>query len=183
VTVAPDPASGIAEDGKWTPAFEGQRRPFGSGPENPGFRHGVKSVVSLSKRGEEIRAEVIEVAPVLSEADGPAVDLLAICIAQVELAALVIGRTRSAQLEALRSGRDLTPEQLHEHSRLAQDARGWINSCSRLLRDLGMTPASRAALGVDLARVDSERQLAALREQGRQIRERLEAEDSAGNGG
>jgi hypothetical protein len=143
------------------------------------LKHGARSVLTLAKRTAEIRERLVDVAPVVADADAAAFDLAALTLAQVEVASLLIQRVRREQLDAVALGEKLTAEDLQAHARLAQDARGWINTSMRLLRELGCSPTSRVAMGADAARIDSELSLAALREQGRLIRERLEAEDSA----
>jgi hypothetical protein len=116
-----------------------------------GRRHGARAILALSSRAEEIREAIEEVAPVVHDSDGAILDLVSMALAQVEVAALVVSKSRGEQLEAVRAGQRLTAEQLQAHMRLSQDARGWTNSAGRLLDALGCTPAARARLGLDLA--------------------------------
>lgn len=110
-------------------------------------KHGCYSKLALSSRAKSLRDEVAELVPVQSEADGPAVDLLAGVLAQVERALLVLA---VQQIEATNAAgvRAAPPAGL---DRLAQDARGWIASATKLLDALGMTPLSRAKLGLSVA--------------------------------
>jgi hypothetical protein len=165
--MTPDPASGVAEDGTWTPAFEGQRPPWQRG-NLAALKHGAKSVLSLSKRADEIREELVDDAPVKDPADGAAFDLCALTLAQAEVAALLVQRVRRDQLDAVALGERLSAEEMQAHARLAQDLRGWINSCGRLLTMLGMTPLSRAQLGLDIARAQESVVMTMQREARRQ---------------
>lgn len=48
--------------------------------------------------------------------------------------------------------------------RLREDMRGWVNAATRLLDALGMTPTSRARLGLDLVRTQESVVVALQRE-------------------
>jgi hypothetical protein len=137
-------------------------------------RHGAKSVLALSSRADEIREAIVHVAPVVDDADGAVLDLVSMTLAQVEVAMLVISKSRGEQLEALRAGERVSAEALVAHGRLAQDARGWVNSASRLLGQLGMSPVSRASLGLDLA--STRRQLSLIELHAQAAQERAEAD-------
>jgi hypothetical protein len=115
------------------------------------LKHGARSVLTLAKRTGEIRERLLDVGSVVADADGAAFDLCATTLAQVEVASQLIERVRREQLAAVAAGEQLTADDLVAHARLAQDCRGWINSCTRLLRELGMTTLSRAQLGLDIA--------------------------------
>jgi hypothetical protein len=124
----PDPRSGLDDEGRWTPAFSGQRPPFE-------LKHGAYSDVRLGPRVAELADGLRELVPTYSPSDEPAVRLLALTLARLE-------RAESA-LEAA------SPNDL---GRLRQDALGWANAARRLLNDLAMTPTARGRLGLDLTR-------------------------------
>jgi hypothetical protein len=120
--------SGLDEQGKWTPAFPGQRPPFE-------LRHGAYATVRLGPRVAELADEIRELVPSYGPSDEPALRLLCLCLARLERAE-----------EALETAK---PE---DFGRLRQDALGWANAARRLLNDLAMTPTARGRLGLDLTR-------------------------------
>jgi hypothetical protein len=150
--VTPDRRSGVQPDGSWLPAFVGQRPPFREGEAGPALRTGCYSVLKLAPRAIEIRAELEPVVPLRSDADSAVLDLLAGTLAQAERALLVLARVQVDEIDAIRDGKRLDPDARQNLGRLSADTRGWINSAARLCAALGLTPTSRAALGVDLAR-------------------------------
>ena len=102
---------------------------------------------SIAPRAEELRAELLELVPVVSEADQPAVTLLARVLARLERA----------------------DEWVEEHGFFDRAGRvrpilkvvgGWETTAARLCDQLGMTPTARAKLGLNLTRARGE----ALRE-------------------
>lgn len=118
-------------------------RPNRPGESGPALRHGAHSAIHLRPRAAEIAAQLNEIVPARASADEPAIALASIVLAQVE--------SISSWLD--------------EHGVL--DGRGqprpacrhfgtMVNSAARLLRDLGLTPTSRAAMGADMARVHAE---------------------------
>lgn len=113
--------------------------PFEKGNE-VGLRHGSYSVLKLAPRAAEIADGVRALLPVYSPADEPAVQTLAVVLARLERAT-----------EALDGAGD--PADLQ---RLRDDLRGWANTARRYFNDLGMTPTSRAKLGLDLVRARGE---------------------------
>jgi len=147
-----DPRSGLDEEGAWTPAFEGQRPPFGPGnalgqghgrpPE-----HGSYAIMHLGPRATEIASAIRRVATHLTPADEPALQLLGLKLAQLERAAGVIGQVDAAieEREDL-SDLDRYLGRIERRARLSQDARGWGAESRKLMNDLGLTPAGRAAL-------------------------------------
>jgi hypothetical protein len=95
-------------------------------------------------------AEVVDLAetlrglvPVQAAADAPMVTLLAVTMTR---AARALGR-----VERLEADGELPPQ------RLLDDLRGWVAQSARLCDQLGLSPTSRARLGVDLA--SAQRQL------------------------
>ena len=87
-------------------------------------------------------AELREIVPDASPADAPTIEALALVLAQLERAHLVLAAAQDDD-----GDRD-------ELRRLAQDARGWTNVALRYFEVLGLSPTSRARLGVDLARME-----------------------------
>ena len=117
-------------------------------------RHGAYSSVRLAPRAVELEADLVRLVPTYTDSDGPAVALLATTLARVERAAQAV---------------DDAADDPDGPKRLEQDLRGWVNTAARLLDALGMTPTSRARLGLDLARVEDT--LAQLAADGRATRE------------
>jgi hypothetical protein len=102
-------------------------------------RHGAyASPTRLSARVEEIAASLVPLVPAFEDSDGPAVKLLALALSRIE-------RGEQAVAAAEENG------DLAKLTALRGDLRGWVNSANRLLDALGMTPTSRARLGLDLA--------------------------------
>lgn len=105
-------------------------------------RHGSWGTISLRPRARELAAAVAELAPVRSDADGPAIDLAGVLLGRVERAA-------SALEESEADGQELDARE-----RLSKDLRLWIEATVKLLDKLGMTPTSRADLGLTVAQRD-----------------------------
>src|SRR5207249_3572151 len=86
-------------------------------------------------------ADVVrDLVPIGHDADEPTVQTFAFVLEQLRAAG-------KALEEASTNGRR---QQL---LRLSQDANGWANTALRFAKELGLTPRSRAELGLDLARV------------------------------
>lgn len=111
--------------------------------------HGAYSTLLIGPRATEIADGLREIVPVSSPSDEPTIRLLAQTLARVERA--------SAALDAADSTFGARPlgayliEDAVKLQRLREDLRGWINTASRLANDLGLTPTSRARLGLDIA--------------------------------
>jgi hypothetical protein len=119
-----------------------QRCPFQ--PENQlAVKHGSYATVALGPRVDELADEIRDLVPVYTPSDEIALRLLCLALARQE-------RAEAALAEADAS----------DATKLRQDALGWANAARRLLNDLGMTPSSRAKLGLNVARARG----AALRE-------------------
>jgi hypothetical protein len=134
-------------------------------PVEPGntraLTHGVTATLHLAPRTEAIAADLTARVPAYSESDQPTVWLLAGVLAQIE------------------SGRDY----LAEHGML--DGKGkprpvmnvlttLQNSAARLCDQLGLSPTSRARLGVDLAKgADLAAELAKAQAAGDRARQRI----------
>jgi hypothetical protein len=130
------------------------------------LRHGCYSPKALAPRAAEIEEQVYASAAWLGPSDTIAVSLLARTVARVELADAAIHQVDE------RAGSPLTPyvtEKREALDRLRRDMRSWINLATKLAAELGLTAASRARLGLDVARTRDT--LADLTAKGREIRE------------
>lgn len=151
----------MQRDGAWSPQFEGQRPPFERGHELS-VKHGAYSVVKLGPRVDELADALrVEVGALYRASDELAVRLLALCVARIEAA--------WAALEAA------APDQ---HTLLDTRTRGWVNTAGKLMNELGLTPAARARLGLDLVRTRETETLLELAERKRREGE-IEAEATA----
>jgi hypothetical protein len=120
-----------AEPGSdWTPEFDGQRPPFQKG-NTIALRHGAYADVKLGPRVEELADEIRPFVPGYAPGDEIGLRVLCLCLARLEASAAADSP---------------------EHRRLREDEKGWANTVRRYLADLGLTPTSRAALGVNLSR-------------------------------
>lgn len=131
-------SSGIGEDGRWVPAFPGQRRPFEPGHELT-VTHGAKAVVKLAPRADEIATDLRSIVPGAGEPDEPTIRLLALVLARVEAA--------NAWLDEHGLFRDGKGEPQPVLKALST----WENTAARLCDRLGLTPTSRAQLGLHAA--------------------------------
>ena len=115
------------------------------------LRHGAySSSLRLAPRADELAAELRKVVPGYSPADEPMVRLLALVLARIERASAALEKVDDAA-----DGKELTAylgDGAESLRRLREDSRGWINTARRLANDLGLTPTSRAKLGLDIAR-------------------------------
>jgi len=127
--------SGIdRETGDWTPAFPGQRPPAEPGNELA-VKHGAYSTVALGDRVNELADELRPFVPTYRPGDEIALKAMCLVLCRLERAAAAIDATTDpAELNSLRA---------HE--------RGWANTLRRYLSDLGMSPAARAKLRLDVA--------------------------------
>jgi hypothetical protein len=138
--------SGIDQNGKWTPAFPGQRPPAGPG-NTLGETHGCYSPMRLQARADEFYVQLAPHVPIHTQADGPVLSLACFSLAQVERAGLVLAVEQARVVHAADEGEPPAPR----FDRLAADARAWVKTASRLLDQLGMSPTSRARLGLDIS--------------------------------
>ena len=104
-------------------------------------RHGAYSEIVISERSaataEELRWELAEV---LQGGDEAALQLCASAIRQAKLAA--------AALEEARAGGARSRVMMLQ---LSADARSWTHTADRLLGSLGLNPASRSKIGLNVA--------------------------------
>lgn len=138
------PAPGVPARGySWPPFEKGNTLQL---------RHGAYSTLHLAPRAGELADELRAVVPAFSPADEPMVRLLAVTLARIERAAVAIDKVDDAA-----EGNELSTylgSSADALRRLREDLRGWINTARRLANDLGMTPTSRARLGLDVARTE-----------------------------
>jgi hypothetical protein len=130
----PDPRSGLDAEGRFVPVFEGQREPFAPGHELS-VKHGAYADVKLTPRTDELADQIRDGVPGRRPVDDIAIRLLALCLARVEAAAAVLGDEVASDARA----------------RLEQDMRRWTAEAGRWSDRLGLSPAARARLGVDVA--------------------------------
>jgi hypothetical protein len=114
---------------------------------------GGYSLFGIGDRATEIADQVRETMPAYAPCDEPVLLLLATTLARIERAnaaiELVDASATSALSEYLGGGDE--PTLGPDLARLRADLRSWINTARRLGNDLGMTPTSRARLGLDIA--------------------------------
>lgn len=157
------PAEPCEKCGEAHPAWS--RCPFQPGHELS-VRHGLYATIKLAPRALELADELREIVPASSPSDEPSIGLLALVLARVETANVW----------------------LDEHG-IFSDERGnvqpviralstWENTAARLMDRLGLTPTSRAQLGLDLTRAKGEAASAYLAE--KRAHEADEQEPSAG---
>jgi hypothetical protein len=114
--------------------------------------HGSYSKMRLAPRAAELANELREIVPAYAPSDEPTIQVLSIVLAQLETASIVLASATREQVERACRGQRETPSQRDSLSRLQADARGWANTARRYLSDLGMTPVSRSALGLNIVR-------------------------------
>jgi hypothetical protein len=125
--------------------------------------HGHSAMLALAPRSAEIAETLKPLVPTYCESDEPALRLLSLQLARIEAA-----------------GEYLAENGLLDESGVPRPVLRVLstteNSAARLMDALGMTPTSRAKLGVDLMDQNSKAaRLDAFRDAGVRARERLEA--------
>jgi hypothetical protein len=124
--------------------------PFENGNQ-AALRHGGYSLLGIGDRATEIADEIRPTLPVASVADEPVLLLLATTLARIERAneaIEVVDENSTSALSEYLAGDE--PTLAPDLSRLRQDLRAWIGLARRLASDLGLTPTSRARLGLDI---------------------------------
>lgn len=120
----------------------------GAGPGNRrALRHGVYSERDLEPRAVALRSDLAELVPGGTAADEAAVTLLGWQLARIEQA-----NTYLAEKGIMDAKGRPRP--------ILKMLSTWENSASRLCDQLGLTPTSRARLGVDLTRIKGGKALA-----------------------
>jgi hypothetical protein len=133
------------------PRGNGTRPPFEAG-NRAAVRHGGYRLVGISDRAAEIADQIRETLPAYSAADEPVLTLLALTLGRIErgVAALEAVDENSSPLGQYLSASD-GPSLAPDLARLREDVRKWVGLARRLSGDLGLTPTSRAKLGLDIA--------------------------------
>jgi hypothetical protein len=108
----------------------------------PVERHGATADLALGQRASEIATGLRDLVPAASSSDDPTIQLLALVLARIEKASEHIDR--HGILDRRGSPRAVL-----------KVLSAWENTAARLLRDLGMTPAARAHLGLELVRANA----------------------------
>lgn len=98
---------------------------------------------AIAPRAAELREELLELAPVVSDADQPTVTLLARILARLEKADAWVDEHGLFD----RAGR-VRP--------ILKVVGGWETTAARLCDQLGLTPTARAKLGLNLERARGE---------------------------
>lgn len=106
-------------------------------------RHGGYSLVTLEPRAAALSDEIRELVPARSDSDEVSIRLLALALAQVEAASTWLAE------------HGLVDEHGNARS-LLRHLGTMMNTAARIADRLGMTPTSRAQLGLDLTRAKGE---------------------------
>jgi hypothetical protein len=133
--------SGLDAEGRWTPAFPGQRPPFQPGHDKS-VTWGDRALIKLRPRAAELADALREVVPIWHDSYAPI----------LEAAAMV-----AAQAEAAFHGLDgADPEQTRW---LDERAARWSKLYLQHLSALGLTPVTLARRGLDLSQIARTEQL------------------------
>lgn len=139
---------------------KGPARGYSWPPAEPGnelaVTHGATAVLKLAPRADEIAEWIRAITPAGGEPDEPTVRLLAGILARIEAA------------NAWLSENTIFADGQGNARPILKQLSTWENTAGRLCEKLGLTPLSRAELGLDLARmhltvVEAEEFLEALR--------------------
>jgi hypothetical protein len=149
------------EAGQSKPAPNGSWPPFEPG-HTLSLKHGAYSELEIRPRVQELRAALLEQLPsvVASQRFAATLDVGALCLTRLERAA-------GAVIDA-----DETDERIEV---LDRRAARWAKLALAALAELGATPRSAAALGLDVSRIEAELSRAEALEQGRRVRLAAEA--------
>lgn len=134
------PAKGASQHGPDCPCT--RCRGFQKG-HTLSLRHGGRSIVALEPRVAELAAEIRKLVPARSDSDEISERLLALALAQVESASAWLAE------------HGLVDEHGNARS-LLRHLGTMMNTSARIADRLGMTPTSRAQLGLDLTRAKGE---------------------------
>lgn len=130
-----------------------------TGDTHPATRHGCYAV-DVPVRAREVADELRALLPASSPSDDPTVALVAMVLARIESANAWLDEHGLMDTKG-------TPRPI------LRVLSTWENTAARLLDRLGLTPTSRASLGLNIARAH-EAGIADLIEEGRKVRERAE---------
>jgi len=112
------------------------------------LKHGGYSMLGIGERAAEIADEIRPTLPAYSVCDEPTLLLLATTLGRIERGNAALDQIDSVSIEPV--GPYLA-EAAVKFQKLREDLRGWIGLARRLANDLGLTPTSRARLGLDIA--------------------------------
>jgi hypothetical protein len=126
--------------------------------------HGCHSLKLLGPRAAEITAELREIVPCASPADEPTIQLLGLTLARLERGTIALQRLDEIADESGSALAAYTSEEAAKFDRLREDTRSWVRLARSLCNDLGLTPTSRARLGLDVARAQESVVVALQRE-------------------
>jgi hypothetical protein len=119
------------------------------------LKHGAYANVAISPRADELATLVRETAPVYEPCDEPAVRALGVILARIERAEMALADVDegldAASADPL-AGYVGRTERVDALTRLRSDLRSWLAVAERYFAALGLTPGSRARLGVDIAK-------------------------------
>jgi hypothetical protein len=106
-------------------------------------------VIARSERTVELAEAIRSTAPVFEPADEFVVQALAVVLVRVERAEAALTQVEAETDDVTAPYRDDAAAWVEN---LRKDLRGWLNVAERYLGALGMSPGSRARLGLDIAR-------------------------------
>jgi hypothetical protein len=124
---------------------KGPARGYSWPPAEPGnelaVKHGATAVLKLAPRAGEIAERIRAIVPAGSDHDEPTVRLLAGVLARIEAA------------NAWLAANSIFADGEGNAQPILKQLSTWENTAGRLCEKLGLTPTSRAELGLDLARM------------------------------
>jgi hypothetical protein len=121
------------------------------------LQHGGYSLIGIGDRAHAIADDIRTTLPGYAPADEVVLLLLATTLARIERAneaIEVVDANATSALSEYLPGDE--PTLAPDLSRLRQDLRAWIGLARRIANDLGLTPTSRAKLGLDIAATQRE---------------------------
>jgi len=133
--------SGVGEDGRWTPVFEGQRPPFAPG-NDAHLKHGAfASPVRLGERSEAIADALRPYVTAYHPGVEPTLQSYALALARAERAVSALAEANEGRYVATYKGReDELCLSLQTH------LRAWLRLALNLASELGLTPSASARI-------------------------------------
>jgi hypothetical protein len=131
-------------------------------------KHGAYAIVKLGPRTVELADIVREaVGPFYRSSDELAVQTLALVMARIEAAEAALAGIEPGTTSTSKSADDGASARVSARKSISLETleanlRGWVNTQIRLMDALGLTPASRAKLGLDVARTRQAARLSTL---------------------